>query len=186
MPEIKDLLIEELQDLLHAENQLTKALPKMANAAQNAKLKECFEKHLRETEMQIERLNRAFELLGTKAKAKPCKGMEGIIAEGEERIAESREKDEGPADLALIGAAQKVEHYEISGYGTARNLARLLGEIEVARLLTHSLGEEERADWLLTQIAKPILQETSAEDAEEQGEELLEEEAELAAPKKGR
>lgn len=164
MPLLKELLVEELQDLLHAENQLLKAVPKMANAARNAKLRETFEKHLVQTQEQVERLAKAFELLGADGKGKPCKGMAGLIEEGEEVIEEATEKEDLAADLALIAAAQKVEHYEISGYGTARTLARQIGEIEVATLLSHTLGEEESADYLLTEVAKPLIQEATLED----------------------
>jgi Mn-containing catalase len=166
MPQLKELLIEELQDLLHAETQLVKALPKMANAARNPILRETFEKHLVQTQQQVERLGNAFELLGADGKAKPCKGMAGLVQEGEEVIAEAGHKDDFAADLALIAAAQKVEHYEISGYGTARCLARQIGEIEVATLLSHTLGEEESADYLLSEVAKPMLQQATLEDLE--------------------
>lgn len=162
--ELKDLLIEELQDLLHAETQLTKALPLMAEAAHNPKLKEAFEKHLVQTEGHIERLKQVFQLLGSNAQAKPCKAMQGLVAEGQETIEEGKEKESLAADLALITAAQKVEHYEISGYGTLKTLARQLGEFEVAKLLTRTLGEEESADFLLTEIAKPIVQDALAGD----------------------
>jgi Mn-containing catalase len=158
MSELKELLIEELSDLLNAENQLVAALPKMAEAAHHPKLKEAFEKHLKQTQNHVERLNQAFELLSEEPEKKTCKAMQGLIAEGKERIQESGDKEEEPADIALITAAQKVEHYEISGYGSARTLARLLNEHEVARLLSHTLGEEESADHLLTSVAKPILQ----------------------------
>src|SRR5689334_1693935 len=157
MPEVKELLVEELQDLLHAENQLTKALPQMVQAAHNPKLREAFEKHLRQTEGHVERLKRAFELLGDKAQAKPCKGMAGLIEEGQEAISEGKEKGELAADLALIAAAQKIEHYEICGYGTVRTLARQIGETQVATLLDHTLGEEESADYLLTEVANPVI-----------------------------
>ena len=166
MPQIKELLIEELQDLLHAETQLTKALPKLAKAARHPKLKEAFENHLRQTEGQLERLNNAFELLGAEATPKPCKGMAGLIQEGDEAVSQGSEKEDLSADLALIAAAQKVEHYEISGYGSARCLARQIGETEVATLLSRTLGEEESADYLLSEIAKPILQQASLEDLE--------------------
>jgi Mn-containing catalase len=166
MTPVRELLVEEMQDLLHAETQLVAALPKMAQAAQHPKLREAFEKHLTQTEGQVERLQQAFELLGTQAEPKACKGMQGLIAEGQETIAESSEKDQFSADLALIAAAQKVEHYEISGYGTARTLARQIGEKEVAALLSRNLGEEESADFLLTEIAKPILQQVSFETLE--------------------
>ncbi len=164
MEQIKELLIEELQDLLHAEGQLTKALPQMAAAAHNPKLKETFEKHLIQTEGHVERLKQAFELLGAKAHAKPCKAMMGLIEEGQETIKEGADKQQLAADLALITAAQKVEHYEISGYGTVRTLARQIGESEVAKLLSHTLGEEESADFLLSEVAKPLVQEATLQD----------------------
>jgi Mn-containing catalase len=150
-----------LQDLLHAEMQLVKALPTVVEAAHNPKLRETLEKHLLQTEGHVERLEKAFELLGEKAQTKPCKGMQGIIEEGEETIEEGTDKDEISADLALIAAAQKVEHYEISSYGTARCLARQIGEREVATLLSHTLGEEESSDYLLTELGKPLMQEAT-------------------------
>lgn len=164
MPIIKELLIDQLQDLLHAETQLTGALPKMAEAAHHPKLKQAFEKHLIQTQGQLERLRQAFKLLGEKAKAKPCKAMMGLVAEGEETIQEGKKKEPIAADLALIAAAQRVEHYEISAYGTARGLARQLGEVECARLLSHTLGEEEAADFLLTAISDPLIQQASLND----------------------
>ena len=166
MPQVKELLIEELQDLLHAESQLVAALPKMAGAANHPKLREAFEKHLVQTQNQVERLKEAFELLGAEAKPKPCLSMKGLIEEGQETIDESADKQELSADLSLICAAQKVEHYEISGYGTAKALARQIGAVEVATLLSRTLGEEEAADHLLTEIAKPLLQQASVEDME--------------------
>ena len=164
MAQLKELLIEELQDLLHAETQLTKALPQMAQAAHNPKLKEAFEKHLAQTEGHVARLQKAFEMLGAKAEATPCKAMGGLIAEGQERIQESKGKDPLTADLALITAAQKVEHYEISGYGTVKSLARQIGATDVAILLSHTLGEEESADYLLTEVSKPIVQEAALQE----------------------
>ncbi|MDQ1474083.1 MAG: hypothetical protein QOJ99_5563 [Bryobacterales bacterium] len=164
MSQLKELLVEELQDLLHAETQLVGALPKMASAAHHPKLKEAFEKHLLQTEVHVERLKRSFELLGEKAQPKPCKAMLGLVAEGEETIQEGADKEQLASDLALITAAQKVEHYEISGYGTVRALARQIGEIEVAKLLSHTLGEEESADFLLTTLSKPMLQQASLDD----------------------
>jgi Mn-containing catalase len=164
MTQLKELLVEELQDLLHAEKQIVAALPKMVSAAKTPKLREALEKHLVQTQMQVERLNRAFELLGSPAEAKPCRAMQGLIEEGEETIQEGGEKEEATADLALIAAAQKVEHYEIAAYGTARTLALQLDERETARLLSHTLGEEESADHLLTEVAKPILQQARMEE----------------------
>jgi len=165
MTQLKELLVEQLQDLLHAETQLIGALPKMAEAAHHPKLKEAFDKHLTQTEGHVERLRSAFGLLGEKAQPKPCKAMMGLVQEGEETIEEGREKEPLAADLALIAAAQRVEHYEISAYGTAKCLARQIGEIDCARLLSHTLGEEEAADFLLTAISEPIIQQVSLEDA---------------------
>jgi Mn-containing catalase len=164
MPHLKELLVEELQDLLHAETQLVGALPKMASAAHNAKLKEAFTKHLGETELHVERLKKVFELLGAKAQPKPCRAMMGLVEEGQEKIEEGQEKEPIGADLSLIAAAQKIEHYEISGYGTARGLARQLGATDAATLLSHTLGEEERADFLLTTVSKPLLQQATLDD----------------------
>ncbi|MGJ4891479.1 DUF892 family protein [Bradyrhizobium sp. HKCCYLR20261] len=152
-----ELLIEELRDILHAEKQLTKALPKMAEAARFDQLRELFEQHLVETEAQIERINECFELLGTTPKAKPCKGMMGLVEEGQEIIAQGEEKEDAAADLALIGAAQRVEHYEMSGYTTARNLASQLRHSAVVALLSKSLAEEENADQLLNQVARSLM-----------------------------
>lgn len=164
MPNVKELLIDELQDLYHAEGQLTEALPKMAEAAHHPVVRQAFEKHMLQTQRQVERLKEVFDLLGEKAQAKPCKAMMGLIKEGEETIEEGKEKDELTADLALIAAAQKVEHYEIASYGTARALARQIGEIDCAKLLSHTLGEEEGADFLLTSISDPLLQQATLND----------------------
>lgn len=162
---IKELLVDQLQDLLHAETQLTGALPKMVEAANHPKLKEAFEKHLIQTEGHLERLHKAFELIREKAEPKPCKAMMGLVAEGQETIEEGAEKEPVAADLALIAAAQRVEHYEISAYGTARGLARQLGAVDCARLLSHTLGEEESADFLLTAISDPLIQQLALDDA---------------------
>lgn len=166
MSGLRDLLITEMQDLLHAEGQLLKALPKMAQAANHPKLKEAFDKHLVQTQGQVERLQQAFQLLGADAKGKPCRAMQGLIEEGEETISEGKSKDEIAADLALITAAQKVEHYEIAGYGTVRTIARHIGAFDVAALLSHTLGEEEAADHLLTEVAKPLVQQMAQADLE--------------------
>jgi len=164
MAQLKELLIEELQDLLHAETQLTAALPKMAEAAHHPKLKKAFEKHLEQTQHHVERLQEAFSLLGEKAQPKACRAMMGLIEEGQETIEEGQEKGPLAADLALITAAQKVEHYEISGYGTVHTLARQIGMQPVADLLAHTLGEEESADHLLTAISKPLIQQAALDD----------------------
>jgi Mn-containing catalase len=159
------LLVEELRDLLHAEGQLLQALPKMAEASHHPRLKEAFLKHLKQTGGHVERLKNAFELLGEEAQPKPCKAMMGLIEEGKETIKEGEEKQEMIADLSLIAAAQRVEHYEISGYGTARSLARQIGERDVATLLAHTLGEEESSDYLLTELTKPLMQQASSGEA---------------------
>ena len=158
MSELKELLVDQLQDLLNAENQIVGALPKMVGAAHCNKLKTLFEKHLEQSERHVDRLKVSLELLGESADSKPCKGMQGILAEGEETIKEGQDLDELTADLALIGAAQKVEHYEITAYGTARCLAKHLGERKVAKLLSHTLGEEEASDFLLSDVAQPLVQ----------------------------
>jgi manganese catalase len=152
-----ELLVDELRDILHAEKQLTKALPKMAKASRFDQLRELFELHLEETEHQIERINECFSLLGVSARAKPCKGMMGLVEEGQEVMEKGEEKEDATADLALIGAAQRVEHYEISGYTTARNLAQQLRHSAVVALLSKSLAEEENADQLLNQVARTLM-----------------------------
>jgi Mn-containing catalase len=154
---LDELLIEELRDILHAEKQLTKALPKMALAARFDQLRELFEQHFAETQTQIERLNECFDLLGKTARAKPCRGMAGLVEEGQEVMEEGEKKEDAAADLALIGAAQQVEHYEISGYTTARNLAQQLRQSAIVGLLSKSLAEEENADQLLNQVARSIM-----------------------------
>lgn len=154
---IQDVLVDELRDLLHAEKQLLKALPKMQKAARSSQLRTLLEQHLAETEMQVDRLIECLRLLGSTARAKPCKGMAGLVEEGEEVMAEGKKKEDAPADLALIGAALRVEHYEIAAYTTARNLALQLGQPAVAQLLTLSLGEEQNAGQLLDQVAQPLM-----------------------------
>ncbi|WP_262048408.1 DUF892 family protein [Bradyrhizobium sp. Bra78] len=154
---LDDLLIDQLRDLLHAERQLTKALPQMIEAARYDQLGELFTVHLAETEAQIERLDGCFELLGKKPRARTCKGMQGLVEEGGEVIKEGARKDDAAADLALIGAAQRVEHYEIAGYTTARNLAQQLRQGGVVALLSKNLAEEENADQLLNQVARSLM-----------------------------
>ncbi len=163
----RDLLVHELKDLYSAENQLLKALPKMAKAADSEELKEAFQTHLEQTEGQIERLEKIGKQLGESMKGKKCKAMEGLIEEGKETM----EEDAEPVllDLALIGAAQKVEHYEIAGYGTARTLAELAGEDDIAEILQETLDEEGETDKLLTQIAMGLnLEAAATADAEDE------------------
>jgi Mn-containing catalase len=175
-----------LQDLLDAEGQLVKALPKMAKAARASALQQAFEQHLAETEGQVERLKEVFRLLGRKATKKSCKGMAGLIEEGEEVIKETSSEDDIANDLALIAAAQKVEHYEIASYLSARALANQAGKSDVARLLGQSLLEEERSDKVLNRFATLLMEQAAmtdreidavAEDMEEEG--LAEEEVEV-------
>ncbi len=166
---LQGLLIEELKDLYSAETQLTKALPKMANAASDEGLKAGFEKHLDQTHEHIARLDRVMELLKASPKGKTCKAMKGLVAEGEEKINE----DASPAvrDAALICAAQKVEHYEIAGYGTVRTFAKLLGEDEVVSLLQETLDEEGETDRKLTQLASSLnLKAEEGDEAEKESE----------------
>lgn len=153
---LREMLIEDLSYLLDAEQQLTKALPKMAEAARTEQLKDLIEFHLRETNTQVERLDEALEALGGPASGKTCKGMQGLIEEGEEILKKGKKNPEPFADLALIGVAQRVEHYEIAAYTSARNMAIQLHEHEIAQLLTLSLGEEMKSDYLLNQVSQPL------------------------------
>jgi ferritin-like metal-binding protein YciE len=151
---LEDIFEATLKDIYWAEKHLTKALAKMSKAAYNEELKDAFDTHLQETETQIERLEKCFELLGKKAVAKKCEAMEGLIKEGEEQI---EEYDEGHArDAALIGAAQKVEHYEISAYGTLRTMANVLGMTQCAEILEEIKDEEAETDVKLTELAEKI------------------------------
>jgi Mn-containing catalase len=154
---IQELLVDQLRDLLHAEKQLLKALPKMAKAARSSQLQDLLDTHRNETNVQVERLNEALTMLGAPARAKPCKGMAGLVEEGEEVMSQGKRKEDASADLALIGAAQRVEHYEIAAYTTARNLALQLHQPVIVQLLTASLGEEQNADQLLDQVAQPLM-----------------------------
>ena len=154
-----DLMIEELRDLYHAEKQLTKALPKMAKAAHSPELKAAFEGHLKETAEHVKRLESVFTLLGKTAKAKTCEAMEGLVKEGTEAIEEDIAVE--LRDCALIAAAQKVEHYEISGYGTLRAWATQLGHEKVAALLEQTENEEKAADHKLTQICRMLIKQHS-------------------------
>lgn len=154
---MQELLIDCMKDLLHAEQQLVKALPDMEQAARSVQLRQLFQVHLAETELQIERLQECFELIGEEIDLKPCKGMEGIIKEGNDVIAENKAKDDITADLALIAGAQKVEHYEMSGYTTAKNLAQQLRQSDIVALLNKSLAEEANSDQLLNQVAQTLM-----------------------------
>lgn len=146
------LLVDQMQDLYDAENQLVEALPKMANAASSATLKAAFQSHLEETKGHVTRLEQAFKLLDKPAERKTCAAMNGLVKEGDEIV--NARGDEDILDAALIAAAQRVEHYEMAGYGTARNFAQRCGRQDVADLLQQTLQEEGDADKKLTQIAE--------------------------------
>lgn len=163
---LHDLYVEELRDLYNAENQLLKALPKMAKAASDDSLRAAFEEHLAVTRGQVDRLDRIFKALGTRATGKKCVAMEGLIEEGKELM----EKDAEPAvlDAALIAAAQKVEHYEMAGYGCVRTYARLLGYGDAAELLQETLNEEGEADKALTELAETVINVEAEEEGEEE------------------
>jgi ferritin-like metal-binding protein YciE len=149
---LQDLYVHELKDLYSAEKQLVRALPKMARAAKNEKLAAGFQEHLEQTKEHAVRLERILSKQKKSTRGSRCKGMEGIIAEGEEMVEE--EADPEVKDAGLISAAQRVEHYEIAGYGTARTYAEMLGDHEGARLLQTTLGEEAETDQKLTKLAK--------------------------------
>ncbi len=150
-----ELLVEQLQDLYDAEQRLTKALPKMAGAAHSPALKSAFEEHLRQTQNQVTRLEQVFRSLGKSAQSKTCEAMKGLIEEGSEVI--SGEGDPDVKDAALIAAAQRVEHYEIAGYGTVRTFAQRLGRQDAARLLQETLDEEAETDKKLTALAEKAI-----------------------------
>lgn len=149
---LDNLFIDQLQDLYDAEQRLTKALPKMAQAAHSPTLKTAFQDHDRQTKNHVARLERVFGMVGQSAKAKTCEAMKGLIAEGEEMINAKGNPD--VRDAALIAAAQRVEHYEIAGYGCVRTFAQRLGKPEAARLLQETLDEEAATDKKLTQLAE--------------------------------
>ena len=159
---LREMFVEELKDLYNAENQLIKALPKMAKAASSAELKRAFESHLKETKVHVERLEQVFKSLDEAAKGKKCKAMEGLVEEGSEWMEE--DADEDVMDAGLIACAQRVEHYEIAGYGCVRTYAQLLGETKAAGLLQKTLDEEGACDKKLTQLAERINVDANDED----------------------
>ena len=152
---LRDLYVEQLHDLHSAETQLVEALPKMAKAASNAQLKQGFTDHLAQTEQQVQRLEQIFEQLGEKPTGQTCKGMQGLIKEGEEMI--KARGDAAAIDAGLIAAAQRVEHYEIAGYGCVRTYAQLLGERDAVSLLQQTLDEEAQTDTKLTSLAEQVI-----------------------------
>lgn len=154
---LRDFYIEELKDLYSAENQLLKALPKMHKAATSPELRKAFEGHLTETQGHVDRLDKIFADLDVSPKGKLCKAMEGLIAEADETM--KQEMPDAVKDAALIAAAQRVEHYEMAGYGCVRTYARVLGEDDAAELLNETIQEEGAADELLTEIAEGTVNE---------------------------
>lgn len=187
---LREVLVDELRDLYSAENQLVKALPKMAKGSTNKELKSLFTEHLDQTKGQVDRLKQVFQQLKEKPTGEHCKGMEGLIAEGQEQL----EKDEEGElkDVAIAGAGLRVEHYEIAGYTAAIAIARNLGEDEIVSLLTETLKEEQQASERILNQAEPLMEEATAgeeegedeEDEEEDDEDEEEEEEEAVSTKK--
>ena len=154
---IEDLFLDELKDLYSAEKQITKALPKLVKAASDQRLSAAFDSHLQETKGHVERLEEIFQKLGKKGTGKTCEGMKGVLEEGAEVV---QEIEKGPIrDAGLIAAAQRVEHYEIAGYGSVRSFAELLGKTDIVELLEQTLDEEKAADEKLTKISESVNQE---------------------------
>lgn len=151
---LRELFIDEMQDLHSAEQQITKALPKLIKASHNPQLKQAFEHHLEETRNHVTRLEQIFQRMNERPKGKTCEGMKGLIKEGEERVSDGGENE--VLDAGIISAAQRVEHYEIAAYGSARTYAELLGDQEAVRLLNQTLEEEKAADSKLNQVARTV------------------------------
>ena len=152
---LKELYIEQLRDLYSAENQILAALPKMADKAKHAELKSGFQKHQRQTQEQVQRLEQIFQALGEKPGGVTCEGMKGLLKEGEKTMKEKADSD--VLDAALIADAQRVEHYEIAGYGCVRTYARMLGRFDDADLLQRTLDEEGQTDHILTDLAERVV-----------------------------
>ena len=169
---LQELYVQQLRDLYSAENQLLKALPKMAKAAQSEALREGFEHHLEQTKGHVDRLEQIFSAMDQSPKGRKCAGMEGLVEEGEEVI---EEQSSGEAlDAGLIAAAQRVEHYEIAGYGTVKNFAELLGDGEAAELLSRTLEEEKQTDEKLTELSNQVnaqaMEAAPSSETEQEGE----------------
>lgn len=171
---LEDLFRDGLRDIYYAEKQIVRALGQMAKKTKSDELKEAFETHREESETQVERLEKVFQMMGEKPRAKKCAGIEGILAEGKEHMEEIEDEDVGAA--AMIADAQSVEHYEISRYGTLVAWAQQLGNDKAAELLTETLEEEKRTDRLLTELAESMVNEQASEEAD--GEAEIEEEKE--------
>jgi ferritin-like metal-binding protein YciE len=169
---LKDLYIEELRDIYNAEQQIIKALPKVIDEATSEELRSALEDHLDQTKEQVERLDEVFQNIGTTSKGKKCPAMEGLIKECQELLAE--EMEDNVKDAAIIGACQKIEHYEIAAYGTVCTYAKLLDRDEDLDLLGQTLDEEKEADETLTDIAESNINPEAAEGEEEEGAEIEE------------
>jgi ferritin-like metal-binding protein YciE len=166
---LEDLFVQELKDLYSAENQITKALPRMAKAASSPELKNAFQEHLEVTRNQVQRLEQIFQDLGVNPRGKKCVGMEGLIEEGKELL--ENDADEAVIDAGLLAAAQKVEHYEMAAYGTVCAFAKLLGNDDAADLLSQTLEEEKETDLRLSQIAEQSVNVQAANGNDEEDEE---------------
>lgn len=182
MASTQELLIDSLRDILDAEKQAVKNYPKILKAASNAELKQCFQEHFEVTKGQVTRLEQIFEMLGERAKSKPCKAMQGLVAEAMEHLGEHERGNE--LDSILIAAAQKIEHYEIASYGTARAMAKSAGQKEAANLLQETLKEEGDADKTLTKVAISVYRDMAREEGE--SEEGIDEEEQAAGDGAGR
>ena len=182
---LQELYVEQLRDLYNAENQLVKALPKMAKAARSEALRQGFEQHLEQTKGHVDRLEQIFSAMDKSPKGKKCAGMEGLVEEGEEVVKEQSSSE--ALDAGLIASAQRVEHYEIAAYGTVRSFAELLGENEAVDLLQQTLDEEKETDEKLTELAKDAnTQAMSAARAGETEEDPSEAEETPRSPQRGR
>jgi ferritin-like metal-binding protein YciE len=178
--QLKELYVDELRDIYNAENQLVKALPKMAKAATSEELRSGFEEHWEQTKGHVQRLEQIFRALGEKPSGKKCKGIEGLIGEGKEMMEE--DLDGEALDAGLISAAQRVEHYEIAAYGCVRTYGNILGEKEAVSLLEETLEEEKETDQKLTELAERINVEAAGSDSENEDGEEGEEKANRRSP----
>lgn len=151
---LQSLFVEQLRDLYDGEEQITKALPKLIEKSTNPELRDALQEHLEVTREQIRRLDQIFQILGEKASGETCKGMKGVLAEGDGVVSDA--KEDAVRDATIIASAQRVEHYEIAGYGTVKTYAKLLGKNDIANLLDQTLQEEKDADKTLSEIADSV------------------------------
>ena len=164
----EELFVDELKDIYSAEKQAVKAFPRLAKAVQSEELKQAMQEHLEQTKGQVERLDRIFEILEERSSGKTCEGMKGLVEEAQSQV---EEIEKGPVlDCAMIGALQRIEHYEIAAYGTAATLAEAMGRDEIKELLGETLEEEKETDERLTQVAQSVNSEALSEGGDEEGE----------------